>query len=401
MARVLFLSHRPPYPPNKGDKIRAHHIFLHLAKRHDVWLGALADDAGDLAHARWFDDRCAGVCLKVRRPLETARRIAGAGLSGSAMSVAAFANAELNQWCGSILNAVQPDLVYVFSSAMAQYVVDRLPKHAALITDFVDVDSEKFRQYAAQRGGARGFVYSVEAARLGKFDCRVARASGACLFVSRTEHDLFSALCPAAVERLRIVPNGVDSAYFDPALNPSAGSPAEPILAFMGTMDYFPNIDAVRWFAASILPRVQSEVPNVRMCIVGARPTQEVKALALDPAIVVTGAVSDIRPYYAQAAVVIAPLRIARGIQNKVLEAMAMARPMVTTSAALDGIAAENGKHLLVGETEAEFARAVIQVLQGRSPTDMGRDARKCVLANHEWSAHMKQLDAVIGGLIG
>jgi sugar transferase (PEP-CTERM/EpsH1 system associated) len=194
---------------------------------------------------------------------------------------------------------------------------------------------------------------------------------------------------------LHVVPNGVDAAYFDPALTKPMGG-ADPLVSFTGRMDYFPNVDAVTWFAQSIFPRIKAAVPRARFQIVGAAPAPRVLALARESSIEVTGAVPDVRPYYAGASVCVAPLRIARGIQNKVLEAMAMSRPSVVTPAALDGIAATDGEHVLVAESEEEFARKVISVLQNAAPPALGANARARVLSHHAWSAQLAKIDALV-----
>jgi len=169
-----------------------------------------------------------------------------------------------------------------------------------------------------------------------------------------------------------------------------------PTIVFVGVMDYWPNVDAVTWFAQEIFPLVRRAQPNVRFQIVGAKPAPSVLALKALPGVEVTGSVDDVRPYVAAADVVVAPLRIARGIQNKVLEGMAMARPVVTTPGALEGIDAQSGRDLLTGKTVAEIVDAVASVLDGHAPQGLGAAARAFVLKNHEWSANLRKLDGLI-----
>jgi len=394
MAKILFLSHRVPYPPDKGEKIRAYHILRHLAERHDLWLGTLALEPGEDTHLGRLEAMCHGVHIAHQRPIAVLAAIAAAGLAGRSMSVAAFANAELERWCREIMRAVGPDIVFAYSSAMAQYARDHGP--AAVIVDFVDVDSEKYRQYGATRPPPLNMLYRSEAQRLLKFERAAALGANACLFVSASERDLFAMRAPETTHLLHVVANGVDAAYFNPAAVRAPAAESAAIIGFTGRMDYHPNVDAVTWFARAILPRVRAVVPHARFEIVGSAPTPVVRELARGGDIIVTGAVPDVRPYYARADVCVAPLRIARGIQNKVLEAMAMARPAVVTPAALDGIAGIDGEHVLVATDEDAFAHKVIAVLQGTAPPSLGPNARARVLSHHAWDAHLAKVDAII-----
>ncbi|MFZ1990983.1 MAG: TIGR03087 family PEP-CTERM/XrtA system glycosyltransferase [Alphaproteobacteria bacterium] len=393
MAKLLFLAHRVPYPPNKGERIRAFHPLKHLAETHEVWLGALADNEAELKETGELRTLCKEVHYTLRRPHEKSLAMALGAASGRALSISAFDNQELRSWCTRTIAAVRPDLVYIVSSAMAQYVLGS-EGTARIVMDFVDADSAKFRQYAAARRGPMRFVYNLEAKRVLRFDRAVAHAAKACLFVSETDRNLFAADCPEAADKLHVVPNGVDCDYFDPAPF-AAETSQEPIILFTGTMDYYPNVDAVVWFAHEIFPLVRAEILDARFQIVGTSPAPAVRNLAALPGIEVTGAVPDVRPFYARAKVSVAPLRIARGIQNKVLEAMAMARPTVATPNALDGIFATDGEHLLVARDARAFVQATLTALRGSIP-DLGRKARENVIGHHAWRAQLAKLDAII-----
>jgi sugar transferase (PEP-CTERM/EpsH1 system associated) len=257
------------------------------------------------------------------------------------------------------------------------------------------VDSEKWRQYAETQPLLRRWFFGMEAKRLLTFDRQQAERAQSSLFVSDDEKRLFDRLSPETASRHKAVANGVDVSYFDPTAV-KAGASSGKTIVFVGMMDYWPNIDAVIWFAKDILPVVRSKHADARFQIVGARPAPAVAALLALDGVEVTGAVPDVRPYVAAAAVVVAPLRIARGIQNKVLEGMAMARPVVTTPSALEGIDAARGRDVLTGETAREIAEAVVRVLEGRAPAGMGAAARAFVVKNHEWSANLGKLDPLI-----
>lgn len=396
MARILFLSHRLPVPPNKGEKIRAHHILRHLAASHEVWLGALTDEPASDDASAWLSGQVRGACVARQGRARVLGHAAAALARGEPLSVRAFRSRPLMRWCADMLRTRPFDLVYVFSSAMAQYVPSPLPGKTRLIVDFVDMDAEKWRQYAALRRGLARFLYAREAWRLLRFDRAVAARAEAALFVTETERRLFQERIPEYAARAHVIANGVDCGYYRPAPHPAPGRP--PMILFVGTMSYPPNVEAALWFARVSLPLVRKEVPGARFRIVGARPAAAIRALARDAGIEVTGAVADVRPHYAEADAVVAPLLIGRGIQNKVLEAMAMARPVIATPEAVDGIAAEDGAHLLIRRTAEEIAAAVADVLKGRAPPHLGARARARVMERHDWLRELARLDALIAG---
>lgn len=280
--------------------------------------------------------------------------------------------------------------VMVFSSPMAQYV-DGI-RDARRVIDFCDVDSDKWRQYAEKKSWPMSWVYRHEARSLLDYERRVADQFDASLFVSDPEAELFRTLAPESRAKIGFFNNGVDTDYFSP--DRSYDNPfeeGEQALVFTGAMDYWPNVDAVKWFASEVLPRVLEAVPQARFYIVGARPSPEVQSLAGD-AIVVTGTVPDVRPYLAHCKAAVAPLRIARGIQNKVLEAMAMARPVVASPQAYEGIEAIEGRELLVADAPQDYADAVVGLLRSPHPA-MGRAARASVERRYSWPAHLSTIE--------
>ena len=397
MARILFLAHRVPFPPNKGDKIRAFHILEHLARRHDVWLGACADDSADMQYLPMARERYKDACFGLTTGVGRAAQMALGGLAGAPISVARFRHGRLAEWIGAVLEEVQPDLVYVYSSALAQYVVGRIPAGTALVVDFVDADAEKWRAYSANAGAPACWIYGREMASLVRYEKHVLDAADAGILVSETERRLQAGFAPAGAAKLHVIPNGVDTDYFRP---PETAPSARSTILFTGTMDYLPNIDAVRWFAGDMLPSVRRSCPEAVFQIVGAKPTPAVLALAGSPSVEVVGAVPDMRPYLFRAKVIVAPLRIARGIQNKVLEGMAAGKAVVATPQALDGIDAVAGRDVLVGADEGEFIAAVTDILQGRAAPDLGARARDYVVANHRWDETLAALDRLLARLL-
>jgi len=396
MGKVLFLAHRVPFPPDKGDKIRAYHLLKHLAARHEVWLGAGADDLADLRHEAAAREICKDVHFAPLGPIRRRANLLAGLPRGAPLSVARFRHPELARWTRRVLSEVRPDLVFVFSSAMAQYVVERGGAATRLIVDFCDCDAEKWRAYADTAPPGMRAIYRREFERLVKFEAGVLAAAEAGVLISKTERKLLADFLPAGAHKLHVMPNGVDVDYFAPAAEPAGD---QPLIVLCGRMDYPPNIDGARWFAQEILPRVRRRRPDAVFRIVGAAPAPTVRALAALPGVEVTGAVPDVRPHLDAAAVVVAPLRIARGIQNKVLEGMAAGRPVVATPQALDGIDAVAGRDVLTGADADGFAAAVSDVLTGAAPSDLAVNGRACVLRRHQWSAQLRTLDDLIGRL--
>ncbi len=396
MPKLLFLTHRFPYPPNKGDKIRALHILEHMGKRFDVALGCLDGDSEGATNLGWAQERGYKVFCG---ELGARNRLIGASLSlvkGDPLSLGYFYHAGLQRWTNDNIATEKPDLIYVYSSAMAQYVRMR-PKGTRLIVDFVDVDSVKWRQYAATKRPPVSWIYALEGSRLLRHDRRLANEADAALFVSDAELALFKEVVPDAPAHCYAVSNGVDTNYFSPGPHVLERRPEGRTIVFVGVMDYWPNVEAAQWFAAEVLPTVRQRCPDALFQIVGARPNAAIRELGTQPGIEVTGAVPDVRPYVQNASVVVAPLRIARGIQNKVLEGMAMAKPLVTTPEALEGITARDQEHVLVGGDAGLFASETIRCLTDASLAPMGARARAFVVDNYSWARKLKALDAIIG----
>lgn len=284
--------------------------------------------------------------------------------------------------------------VFVFCSAMSPYVPNSNPE-TRIVTDMVDVDSEKWGNYASFARWPVSTLYQLEQRRVRALEKRAVAASAHALFVSKAEADLFLELVPEAVGRVGFLENGVDLDLFDPALifaNPFPAGSA-PIV-FTGAMDYRPNFDAVQWFAGEVFPLIRQVCGRAEFWIAGANPVAAVRRLAGEPGIRVAGAVADVRPYLANAHCVVAPMRMARGVQNKVLEAMAMAKPVVLTPAALEGLSAIPGREVLMAGNPSEFADRVAGTLSGLAK-GIGFAARKRVEQDYSWPLNLKVLDAL------
>jgi sugar transferase (PEP-CTERM/EpsH1 system associated) len=395
--RLLFLAHRIPFPPDKGDKIRAWHMLDHLADRWEVDLACLVDDPADLAHLPALRARCAVVEHAVIAGRGRAARALTGLRPGRPLSLAWFHDARLATWARAGLAAGRYAAVLAFSAAMAPYAMGPAPPGTRRVLDLVDVDSEKWRAYAEAARAPMRLVWSREARTLLAFERRAAAAFDRTLLVSPAEAARFLALAPEAAPRVAAVENGVDLRYFDPAQDQARviDTPG-PAIVFTGRMDYPPNVAAVAFFAQEVLPLLRAQVPDAQFLIVGAAPAPAVRALAALPGVRVTGPVPDTRPYMAGAACCVAPLRIARGIQNKVLEAMAMARPVICSPEAFEGVRAAAGRDLLLAGTPGEWVARIREVLDG-GHAGIGRRARAAVEAGHDWAVTMRGLDAALG----
>jgi sugar transferase (PEP-CTERM/EpsH1 system associated) len=265
------------------------------------------------------------------------------------------------------------------------------------VIDFVDVDSDKWRQYSRNRRWPVNLVYRREAETLLKYERHIASIFDASLFVTEDEAELFRKLAPESMARIDFFNNGVDFAYFNPGSdfdNPYACD--EQVLVFTGAMDYWANVDAVTWFALDVFPVIRNHCPRARFYIVGANPSDTVKNLAHNEGISVTGAVHDIRPYLAHAAAAVAPLRIARGLQNKVLEAMAMARPVIATPAAMEGIISCTGADCRVGDNAEHLCELAIDLLSEAPEARPVPGNRQCVTQNYNWTNSLNKVGALL-----
>jgi len=382
---ILFLSHRPPWPPTRGDSIRSWALLKGLSERRRVHLltfGDPNDGALDAALAR-----AAASHRVIERPALPVRALAQAALSGGPLSVAMFQSDAMTR---AVADRLRQGAVttYAFSGQMAQYA----PPGAVL--DFVDVDSAKFGQYAAAAPDPlRLWFWTREDRALSRWERRVAERASDILFVSEPEAALWRSRGGGPAH---VVPNGIDTEWFDPdRAFPFADSDSRRMILFTGQMDYRPNVDAVVRFARKTLPLLAGH--SVRFVIAGRSPTAAVRALA-GPDVLVTGEVDDMRVWLARADVVVAPLTTARGVQNKVLEALALARPTVVSTAALTGLELTPGRDLLVADHAAAQAQAIAGLLDDTARAiGLGRAGRRTVLERYGWDAALERLDRLLG----
>ena len=398
MAEILFLVHRAPWPPDRGDRIRSWHMFEALAKLAPVHVAALADNAAEASTAREkMGPFCRSLAVEVRnvsRPVALIQAV----LRREPVSNRLFWNATLARHVEALLKQGGITHIVAFSGQMAQYLPADFT--GPILMDFVDVDSAKFATYAEQdQRQPLNWVHAREALALGRYEAMVARRVETSLFVSEAEAALFRSRSGLGADTVRAVENGIDTDRFDPAIEFDAVDMGKgPLAVFTGQMDYRPNIDAARWFATDILPLIRQRYPQARFAIVGRAPADEVRALEMLPGVTVTGEVPDVRPWLAAADAVVAPLLLARGVQNKLLEAMAMARPVVASAAAAEGIDAMSGEHLLVANDSDTMAEAVCSIFANAPvAAAMGQAARARMIVRYGWDACLAPLGELLG----
>lgn len=392
--KILFLTQRVPYPPNKGDKLRSYNQIRHLSRNHEISLVCLADNEHDLEHAKELGQWCRSVDVVSLPRVASKMRSAVTLLSSRPLTLGYFYSSKLRALIEKKLRDENYDLIFVYCSSMAQYVenVQTVPR----VIDFVDVDSEKWCQYARYAKFPYTWLYTLESRRLRRYEKLLASTYQHCFLVSEKETEDFKRLV-APCSTLTPILNGVDAELFKPTVeryDPKT-------IVFTGAMDYFANVEAVVYFVREILPHISNVIPDAKFYVVGSNPTEELHALArANPNIVVTGFVEQVQPYMAQAAVFVAPMRIARGVQNKILEAMAMGIPVVTSSLGHEGISAVPEQDIFVEDEAIHFAKRVIDLMEDdKLRLAISGNARKIVENFYDWSTNLATLESTLSEL--
>jgi len=394
-SHILYLAHRIPYPPDKGDKIRSCNTLQHLARRFRVHLCAFADDPCDLRHEAHLKSICETVTLIPLNKKAAILKSATGILSGEPLTLPYYRDAKMRAAVAKA-RAVGLSVEIAFSSAMAQYISAQ--SNAPRIVDLCDADSAKWSEYARRSSWPMSAIYAREGRLLESEEAKIINWADASFAISEEEADLLGNL-DGVQKEVRWFCNGVDAVHFAPDVVARVENRFSCV--FTGAMDYWANVDAVCWFARDIWPKVRAARPEATCGVVGSNPTRAIRALDGSNGISVTGRVDDVRPFVERASLVVAPMRIARGVQNKVLEAMAMGKAVVSTPAGLEGIDARIGTEAIVAASPQGFAEEVIRLLDDADAARaLGDAARSRILADYQWPAQLARLDAAIDALI-
>jgi sugar transferase (PEP-CTERM/EpsH1 system associated) len=395
-VKLLFLAHRIPYPPNKGDKIRSFHWLRALVERgHQVHVLAFADDRDDLRYESVLADLCSSATIVPLDRQQARLRALASLLRPAPLSFSYFACRQMQREVEQ-LAPHDFDVVFASGSTMAQYVRPQLAPRT--VVDMVDVDSEKWQQYAHHLGPPRSWLYQIESRRLRRYERSIVARFAATIVTDQREAALLDGR--DRLPTLYAITNGVDLERFHPHYFASFTSDNLPVherkflydrlaprLVFVGAMDYYPNADGMCYFVEQAFPSIREREPRTELLIVGPNPSSAVRRLAACPGVTVTGRVQDVRPYLAAATACIVPLRIARGVPLKLLEAMAVGRAVVATPQAVAGTRVRDGEHVLVARTVPELVNATLRLIKDQAlRSELGARARRFVEREHDWA---------------
>lgn len=392
--RVLLLTHRVPYPPNRGDRIRSFHLLKFLASRSEVSLACPSEEPVADSTRKVLSSLCNQVAICPTSWIGRGRRAAWSLAGGRSATEGYFWHPRLastvRQWAG----LAKFDAIVCYCSGMFRYV--QLPEFAQtpVLVDLVDVDSQKWIECARRASVAKQWLYELESARVWKLESEIAERAATVTLVSEEERELFRRIGNSS--SVHVVGNGVDLDFF--SRQPEMPAIAPRTCCFVGVLNYPPNVDGLRWFVEQVWPGVQAEIPGARFSIVGKSPEQQVERLASAPGVELHANVPDVRPYLAQSAVVVAPMQFARGVQNKVLEAMAMEKAVVATPQSLEGLRAKPGEEVIAATNVDEWRAAIVSLMSDLPRAErLGRQARAYVESNHRWEECLGPLADYLG----
>lgn len=387
--KILFLAHRLPYPLNKGEKIRAYHELRYLGKHHTIDLFCFADSEQE-ASLGPLKDHCRRCYVEIAGKPRQFRGLLRSLVRREPLSCGFFFSRKLQKAIAEAVEHERYDAIFVFCSSMAQYLPadSRIP----VILDLVDIDSAKWAQYAERSIVPWSWLYRREAQRLAAYERRWA-AECACTLVSTAQE---ARLLGNGFPSVEVLANGVEISSFGKASLPDEVRRLQPYALFVGNMDYFPNVDAAEHFARDILPHLANSQPELKFVVAGRNPWRRVRRLARDPRVVVTGSVPDVNPYISGASVVVAPFRIAQGIQNKILEALAAGKPVVATSGPAAALGAGYREVLLVADNPQDFSAAIAAVLDDETLRIRFRKGPEFVSRHFCWDTNLERLDQIL-----
>lgn len=399
---LVFLCQRLPYPPTTGEKITSFNFLRHLCTKYRVFLGTFIDNESDREHLPALRAMLTDMHVSEIRKPQVFFKAFPKWLLGDPISFAIFRDRKLSKWLDKVEASEKPVAVFTHSSNISGYAVDHFRRNQGnepiRVLHFADVDSEKFSAYASKATGLKKLIFSIESARVRRQEQRLTDMANHVAVISDDEANVLRSTLSHHQDRVVTLPNGVDTDLFDRSKYPVAPFEANGrSIVFTGAMDYPPNIEAVSWFAENVFPSLKQRIPDVKFLIVGTRPSAEVKKLGELVGIIVTGRVDSTAAYMAHADVAVAPIRIARGVQNKVLEAMAMSLPVVVSPEALVGIAATPDKHLVLADSADAWIDACAELLANKPRSaELGMASRELVCDLYNWSAQFARLDSYL-----
>ncbi len=387
--KILFIAHRFPYPPTRGDKIRAFSIIRHLAEKHEVTVASLARTAEEAKEGEGIAPYCKSFIMeRVHNPFQVMRMIKRLPIQEPS-SMGFFLSRKLKRRIEEAVKRERFDLIFVYCSSVAQYVenVKGIPK----ILDFVDMDSQKWLAYGKIKPFPLNYGYYLEGLKMQLAEVELADKFDVCTTATAAEMRTLQGLRPGV--QADWFPNGVDTERFQPTDEPY--DPDE--IVFVGRMDYYPNQECMYEFCEDTLPLIQAKRPTAKLTIVGAEPPAEVRALERLKGVTVTGSVDKVQPYIKKAALTVAPLNIARGTQNKILESMAMGVPTVCSTLAAGGVDAVEGEHLFSAQRPEDYAQKILHILNDPQVRNrMGEASRARVISHHSWDSAMVRMDQIV-----
>jgi polysaccharide biosynthesis protein PslH len=387
--KILYICHRFPFPPSRGGKIRPFNMIKHLSQQHEVHVCSLARSAAEAEAGQGLRQYCAhSECAVVAEPLQNLRMIARLP-TPTPSSMGYFYSRELDKRVRALHKRHRYDAIFVHCSSVAQYVAGI--QDCAKVLDFGDMDSQKWLEYSNYKPFPLSTGYWWEGRKLERAERKLAYRFELCTATTRAELATLNQLAPGVTTDW--FPNGVDHEYF----SPDGGDYDPNAISFIGRMDYYPNQECMLRFCNEVLPLIRKHRPKTKLSIVGADPIPTIRKLGELPNVVVTGSVPDVRPYVLRSALMVAPLAIARGTQNKILEAMALGVPVITSNVAAAGVDVVPGEHLLVADGAAECAQTVLRLMSDRDERQRLSEAgRARVISHHHWPTSMRRLDAIL-----
>lgn len=386
---MLYVTHRVPYPPDKGDRIRNYYLLQYLSQRASIHLATLADEPVSKEAFEALGRLCHRIEIVPQGRLERRVRAASSLLMGGTASEGAFSSSRLRSTLRSWAQNTRFQAVFASASSVADYL--RLPELRGIpaIVDLVDVDSQKWLDYARTGRGLSRWIYATEGNRLRRLESALADWVHAVTLVSQNEVEIYRRFQPGA--SVHAIPNGVDLDYFSPM--PAADDSG---CVFVGALDYRPNVDGIVWFCNEVWPEVRLRRPDARLALVGRRPVAAIQRLNAIAGVTVVGQVPDVRPYLGSATIAVVPLQIARGVQNKILEALAMGKPVVASPEAVEGLGVTSGSQLMVAEHSLDWVELITRLLEddGTRRT-LALAGRQYVEQEHRWEQCLKPIEAL------